>query len=402
MIIKKQTHKIDFLKKIQKLFYKLIFIIGAMTLALIIFLITYYYNSGMQQRFKPYALVKKIDKIILEKYLGFSIFEIDDYINIKITSLKYIFIKNEFNYVTIKIDQKNLYNLELQRNNKINKSSQQFENFSTAILKKDEKNYDIKLRVKGDRVLHWYDKDQASYKIDLRGDNRIWGLEEFSIQKPITRNYIYEYIFHKLLRTNDLISLKYFFINLSINDTEQGIYAVEEGFSKELIERNKKRNGPIFGLDEKMGTEYPLIEYDLYSEQFWMNNYPELTNIALSKLNSLKQKKTSVNEIFDLEKWATFFAVIDLSQMLHGSLSKSVKLYYNPVTGKFEPIGFDGHYNPNLFNDFLIIDFMDQDNINCSYICNDRSWYLNFFKKKDGSNNKEFLNLYMNALKKIA
>ena len=96
-----------------------------------------------------------------------------------------------------------------------------------------------------------------SYKIDLRGDDRIWGLEEFSVQKPITRNYIYEYIFHKLLETNKLIALKYFFINLSLNDTNQGIYAVEEGFSKELIERSKKRNGPIFGVEELISFEYP-------------------------------------------------------------------------------------------------------------------------------------------------
>ena len=60
-----------------------------------------------------------------------------------------------------------------------------------------------------------------------------------------------------------------------------------------------------------------------------------------------------------MERWATFFAIIDLSHTLHGSLSKSVKLYYNPVTAKFEPIGFDGHHNPNLFKDFLILDFMD-------------------------------------------
>ena len=373
-----------------------------MSLVLIIFLAGYYYNSGMYQRFKPYSLVKKIDKIILDRYLGFSIFEIDDYINIKFNSLKYIFIDNKFENISIKIDQKNLYNLELQRNNKINGSTQEFDNFSIAKLKNNKKTYDIKLRVKGDRVLHWYNKDQTSYKIDLKGKNRIWGLEEFSVQKPITRNYIYEFIFHKLLQSNGLISLKYFFINLSLNDTDQGIYAVEEGFSKELIERNKKRNGPIFGLDENLGVDYPLIEYDLYSKKFWVNNHPELIKIALSKLNNLKEKKVETNEIFDMGKWATFFAVIDLSHMLHGSLSKSVKLYYNPVTAKFEPIGFDGHYNPNLFKDFLIIDFMDQDNINCSYICRDRNWYLRFLENNDGSDNTEFLDLYKKALKKIS
>ena len=151
-----------------------------------------------------------------------------------------------------------MYNLELQRNNKLKGFSGETLKFSRASLNYNENNFNIKLRVKGDRTLHWYDKFQTSYKIDLRGDDRIWGLEEFSVQKPITRNYIYEYIFHKFLESNNLIALKYFFINLSINDTGQGIYAVEEGFQK-LIERNKKRNGPIFGVDEPISINYQKL-----------------------------------------------------------------------------------------------------------------------------------------------
>ena len=98
-------------------------------------------------------------------------------------------------------------------------------------------------------------------------------MEEFSVQKPITRNYTYEFIFHKFLKFNNLISLKYSFVNFYMNDSDQGIYAVEEGFAKELIERNKRRNGPIFGLEEKKGTTYPFVEYDLYSKNFWINKF---------------------------------------------------------------------------------------------------------------------------------
>ena len=404
MIIKKNIYNIPLLNKIKKIISKLIFITGVVTILLIVTIVGYYYSSGMSDRFNPYALIKKIDKVILDRYLGFSIFEIDDYVNIKFTSLKFIFIKNKLENVSIEIDQKNLYNLELQRTNRMS-GNQEKGTFSTAKLKTNKKKYDIKLRVKGDRLIHWRDKEKTSYKIDIKGDDRIWGLEEFSVQKPITRNYIYEFIFHRLLQSSELISLKYFFVNLSMNDNKQGVYAVEEGFSKELIERNKKRNGPIFGLNENYDDGsliYPNIEYELYSNKFWTSNYPELTEIALSKLNKLKEKRIELNEIFDIEKWATFFAIIDLSNTYHGSLPKSVKLYYNPVTAKFEPIGFDAHYNPKLFKDFLILDFLDESNANCSYLCDFRDWYLVFLKNKDGSDNVEFLELYIKALNRVS
>ena len=396
MIIKKTLNKFPFINLILKFLNRLVQILGSISLLVIILLVFHYFNSGMYERFKPLMMLKKIDKVIIDRYLGFSFFEIDDYFSHNLKSLKFILFKNDLEKITLKINQKNLYNLELQRKNKLEGLSEEIKKFSRASLNHNQNNFDIKLRVKGDRSLHWFERNQTSYRIDLIGDNRIWGLEEFSVQKPITRNYIYEYIFHKLLEANKLIALKYFFINLSLNDTSQGIYAVEEGFSKELIERNKKRNGPIFGLEELKSTNYPNIEYDLYSENYWRTNHSELVRNASFKLNEIKNNINPINNIFDLEKWATYFAIIDLTGNFHGSIPKSVKLFYNPVNAKFEPIGFDGHYNPNLFQNFLILDFLDVKNINCSYICSEREWYLKFLK------NDKFKKIYLDKLKEIS
>ena len=56
--------------------------------------------------------------------------------------------------------------------------------------------------------------------------------------------------FHEYQVSKDIIKIKYDFIEFSINGEDKGLYVLEEGFGKELIERNKRRNGPIFGLDE--------------------------------------------------------------------------------------------------------------------------------------------------------
>jgi len=396
VIIQKKTKKFSIITFLKKSIFKIIFTIGSISLIILLFLIFYYFNSGTYHSFKPLSLIKKIDQVIFDKYLGFSFFKLDDYIKNEIKSLKFLIFNNNLENVVIKIDQKNLYNLELQRKNKILNLNDITDQYSRALINYNKKDYKIKLRVKGDRSLHWYKGNETSYKIDLIGKDRIWGLEEFSVQKPITRNYIYEYIFHKFLEFNNLISLKYFFINLKVNDIDQGIYAVEEGFSKELIERNKKRNGQIFGLEEKLGKVYPNVEYDLYSKDYWISNYPDLTNIALSKLENIKTNNVDLGKFFDLEKWALYFAIIDLTQNYHGSLPKSVKLYYNPTTALFEPVGFDGHYNPLIFNEFILLDFLDKDNKNCDWICKQRVWYLKFLE------NDEFLSLYKNMLKKIS
>ncbi len=357
----------------------------------------------MKDSFTPKEFFKKVDRIIFDKYTGFSIFEIDDYFFIKLKSLKYLLIKNDLENIKISINQENLYTLELERKSKLKDKFFKFTKFADAQITKDSENFRIKMRLKGDRSIHWSNKDQTSYKIDLKGEKRLWGMEEFSVQKPVARNYTYEFIFHKLLEVNNLISLKYFFINLSLNDTDQGIFAVEEGFSKELIERNKKRNGPIFGIEENEGIEYPNIIYDLYSKNYWMNNYPDLTKKAFAKLNLIKSNNEELEKYFDIEKWAKFFAVVDFSNALHGSLAKSVKLYYNTTTGKFEPIGFDGHYYElNPANNFIILDFLNPKNNNCNHICYDRKWYLKFLKDKQGNLNHNFIDFYLKELKQIS
>ena len=149
-------------------------------------------------------------------------------------------------------------------------------------------------------------------------------------------------------------------------------------------------------MEEAYSNSYPNVKYDLYSKAYWQSNYNELIDNALFKLENLKNDNLDLRQNFDLEKWATFFAVIDITGTFHGSIPKSVKLYYNPTTAKFEPVGFDGHYSKILFKDFILIDFLDPENKNCSYICSDREWYLKFF------NNPEFVNLYQKKLLKIS
>lgn len=408
MIIKQKNFKF-IIKKFKRYISRFVFLNGMLALMICFITLGYYFSSGLSDRYPFFLLIKKVDKVIFQKYVGFSIYEFDQYFVNKLNVLKYLFIKNELENLQIIIDQKNLYNLEMQRQKRLGKLKNNkidLDNMSKAQMNFNNQNFDIKLRVKGDRLIHWYNKNETSYKIDLIGENRFKGIEEFSIQKPITRNYIYEYIFHKLLEYQNLISLKYFFVNLKINDSETGVYAIEEGFSKELIERNKKRNGPIFGVDEKIsdsprGVVYPYILYDLYSREYWENNHPQLTENAFIKLNNLKKRNIEVSEIFDLESWAKYFAIIDLTGGWHGVLSKSVKLFFNPVTDKFEPIGFDAHIIPNSENNFILLDFLNEENKNCIGVCYDREWFLTFLKKKDGSLNNEFIKMYIEQINMI-
>ena len=399
MLIKKKFLDFRYLFFIKYLFTKFLFGLGFIFFIIIISSITYYFSSGINDNHSPKSFIIKVNNKILDPYLGVDILKYDSYFNLVKIKIKNLFIKPEVEKLSLKVTQKTILQIENQR--KIKKENggilpaEFFNMYPLEILNKGEK-YKAKIRMKGVRAIHWKDKRASSYKIDLIGDNRLWGMEEFSVQKPITKNYVYEFLFHKLLSKTNNLHLKYFPIKLNFNDEDRGVYAVEESFSKELLERQKKRNGPIFSLNEDIGEWYPNVNYEIYSDSYWLREYPKLTESAFSILNQIKENENlDIGDHFDINKWASYFAVIDLLGAYHGSLSKSVRLYFNPTSSKFEPIGYDAHLGAGKFDNFIFADFLQESSPNCIYICEESEWYFKFFKLKNGELNSNFIEKYV-------
>lgn len=400
MLIK--NNNFIYIKFIKKFFLNFFFYTGIIFFSFFLILSIYFFSSGMGS---PKSVFLKVNDKILNRYLGFDFRKSKNYIEILKISFLSNFKSSQLENVYLNINQKSILGLERQRKLRSQNGGElPQKDFSTFPAKfvQDNKEYKIKIRTKGVRPIHWENKDQTSYKIDLKGSERIWGLEEFALQKPITRNYTYEYLFHELLGHVDLLRIKYFFVNLFFNNQNLGVYAVEESFSKELIERQKKRNGPIFGLSEELGEYFPNVKFDLYSENFWINEHPQLVENLFSVLNNLKNEKDIINNYFDLDKWAKYFAIIDLAGSYHGLLSKSVKFYYNPTTGLFEPIGYDIHQGAGIFDNFIILDFLQESKPNCSYLCLHKEWFFKFLKKNEDELNFQFVDLYIKYLKEFS
>ena len=404
MIFKTKKNKINKIKSNQLLnILKNIFsIILLVQIFLFIILTIWYLNNPVKNIYPPDRLLKEFN-LKTKNFIGFEFKNVTEYAGIYLKGIYYKIFTPDIERIKINIKQKNLLELEIQRKNrsKINSGDleikKKLNKFINATLELDEEIYKIKLRVKGDRKIHFYNPSTTSYKIDIRGNKRLWGFEEFSVQKPVIRNYSYEYIFQKLNKELGNISLEYKLVDLWVNGVSRGIYSIEEGFSKELLERNSKRNGPIYGVRDDILGLYPNIIYDSYSEVKWMKKNNDLLKSGYAILNGLKDRNENISNYIDWESWAKFFAVVDMSQAYHGSLAKSVRIYYNPVSGKIEPISYDGHYGTADFSNFIILDFINK-NSNCSWICGEREWFMRFLFDQDSNPRSEFIEPYLKYL----
>ena len=256
MLIKKKFFNSNYLLFIRSLFSKFLFVLGFIFLTLIISVFIYYFSSGLSKSYSPKIFIIKVNEKILDRYLGINIFQLGDYIDLTKIKIKYFFTKPQIEQLNLKVSQKTILQIEQQRQLKKENFGilpPEYFNMHNMQIQYQRKKIRAKMRIKGVRSIHWQNKRTSSYKIDLIGNDRLWGLEEFSVQKPITKNYAYEFLFHKFLKKTNNLYLKYFPINLYFNDDNRGVYAVEESFSKELLERQKKRNGPIYSLNEDIG-----------------------------------------------------------------------------------------------------------------------------------------------------
>lgn len=214
-----------------------------------------------------------------------------------------------------------------------------------------------KMRLKGHMTDH-LEGDKWSFRVKTEQD--VLGMYRFSLQHPGTRNYIYEWVYHQLLKNEDVIYLKYDFVNVKLNDKDLGIYALEEHFGQHVLKRNNRPKGAIIrwspnlyweGRIDEFQQMYLNQEYADYSSSFaepydkgvitkdkeLLENY----QIAAFNLEQFRRGVLKTSEVFDVEKMARFHAIIDLVGGHHSLDWSDVKFYYNSETKKVEPVGYE-------------------------------------------------------------
>jgi len=253
--------------------------------------------------------------------------------------------------------------LRFQRETALAKNALMNAEFVPAKIKLAGKEHQVKIRLKGDHVDHLR-SDKWSLRVKVQGSDTILGMKLFSLQHPRTRNYLYEWIYHQALHREDVLSLRYGFLRVLINGREHGIYAIEEGFEKRLVEHNRRREGPIVRFNENLRWDEMLQfqPYDIVVRQSGYGAY-QAANIdafqtgkvlrdstlrgeyyrAAELLTAFRRGELPTSRVFHTARLADYFALVDLLGAEHGARWHNIRFYYDPLTGLLEPIGFDGN-----------------------------------------------------------
>ncbi|MEM7372674.1 MAG: CotH kinase family protein [Bacteroidota bacterium] len=274
--------------------------------------------------------------------------------------------------------------------------------FVAGSLLMDQKKVPINIRLKGDRYIHISDPHKWSFRIHIKGEESLLGMKYFSLHRAGARNYLYEWLFHRLLKKEGFVALRYEFVEVQLNGKSLGVYAMEEHFDKRLIEHRQFREGPILKFDEDLtGDVLNMSVSRPFRQKQWTS--PEqkaMLERASSLLEHFRRGEAGIAEVFDLDKMATFFAITDVLSVRHGSFWKSIRFYYNPLSDRLEPIGFDGHFQPEVAPGFFLAAQSSQ-RPHIPFHREGSSWYDHVFFPKD-TVEPVFFAAYIQALQRFS
>lgn len=229
------------------------------------------------------------------------------------------------------------------------------------------------LRIKGD----WLDHISSfpSYRIEMNATESWLGMQSFSVQEPMTRGMLRNWVFAKVMEHIDILHPRTDFILMKQNNNDRFVFSFEEHFTKNLLESQERREGPILKFEEtrlwditKRHIKYfngQLPELEEKEKSYWasgitafkekktLNNpvlqeqYEQAQNLMLQYKYGLAKPK----DIFDLDRMARYLAMTDICLAHHAITWHNQRFYYNPVTAVLEPIGFDAysHEDPDNY-----------------------------------------------------
>jgi len=260
--------------------------------------------------------------------------------------------------IELLISDSDLISLKQNRDSAINLGiiKPSLKKYIKGVLKYRNNEIPIKLRFKGDWVDH-LKGDKWSFRVVVLGENSFKGLKSFSIQSPHTRTFLDEWLMHKIFKKEDILTTRYELIDVKLNDKQLGIYAYEEHFEKQLLESSNRREGPILKFNEeglwetRINKKFYNIPFPYFeaAEVIPFKKNKTLKNSTLNKnynyatqlMLKYKELNGNLNEIFNLEKVAQYYALCDLGRVRHSLHWHNQRFYFNPIINKLEHIGFD-------------------------------------------------------------
>jgi len=235
-----------------------------------------------------------------------------------------------------------------------------------GIVKYQGNEYDAKIRLKGVWGDHWLSAKRISLKISLKDDQTIFGINQFSIHKPSSRQYPYDHAFQNTLRANGNLGAIHDFAKVTLNGESWGVMNVEENISKQFLEKSRVKDSLVFRFsnydkylmyNSPFEDPYPSFRYSdpklIATVQQQDKHFTDL--IQRKRFTYVLEQRLQKNHshLYSLEPHMKALLAALIWNNTHTLTNSNSRYYFNPYILELEPITMDQGMFSYLPNDFI-------------------------------------------------
>jgi hypothetical protein len=243
------------------------------------------------------------------------------------------------------------------------------QDFVTATIQVNHSTVPVRMRLLEGPADHLVDDDEWSLEIRTRQNQQLLGMQRFYLQDPAANNWLNQWAFARALEREGVLVARYQFVRLVFNGDDWGIYALQEGFDDELLAAQGRPPGVIvrfdadllwrsiahFGGNERAAYADPITNLSAADWQYFevdtfqdaaIASDPDLSaqrDSAIGLLRALQTGQLNASDVFNVEQYGRFLALVDLWGATQGASLVNLHYYYNPISTRLEPIGFNAN-----------------------------------------------------------
>ena len=221
--------------------------------------------------------------------------------------------------------------------------------------------FNARIRINGDWKDHLKIKNGTIFSsLDIRlTDGNIFGITEFKLFIPETRNSDNEIFTATLFSELGFISPRTFYIDAQVNEAFNQRYIFQEKFRKEMIEFNGYKEGPLIQVNDKtrweenealvLDSEARPIYFGYITNDTWLERSKENIIIGNNALYGFNEIINSIEyslyypTIENIKEVSSFDAAIFASSSNHAYDLINRKFLYDALNKYYIPVYYDGN-----------------------------------------------------------
>lgn len=212
--------------------------------------------------------------------------------------------------------------------------------FRGEILYPDGEWRKMKFRFRGRNIWHW-SPEKPSLRIKLKKDNPIDLQRHINLVNPEDLTMAANYYGEELAKKFGVLSHNSEMVRLFVNDAYYGVYQMTTREDENMLRVNKRIPGPIF-VGDQLGRHWAPQQFEVSGDLDALEYISPIEQLVSSiHMPNGPEKYEALWSILDMEKTASWIAMLNLTGGKHTDFHHNHAYYFDPSIGKLEPLTSD-------------------------------------------------------------